>query len=179
MPVGVKALDPLDDSNSLTDLTRSMHHMQPLPAQSASADSPPLQPAAHGPLVQLMHNITKVTAESATTAEGSATGVRGDDSVEADEAVNHAARVSLAHPQGFEDEADLGGLLSTNEQGLLQHLEGEMLSKHHTQDCMSEGHAHGYSAAEDQGSEVDGWSGPSRHDTIPICSAQDFFKGRG
>lgn len=177
MPVGVKALDPLDDSNSLTDLTRSMHHMQPLPAQSASADSSVLQPAAHGPLVQLMHNIAKATAESGTTAEGSATDGGGDDSVGAD--INHAAGVSLAHPLDFEGEAELGGLPSADVEASQQCLKDETSSRHHAQGHTSAGHARGNSAAGDQASEVDGRSGLSRHDDMPIGSAQDFFRGRG
>lgn len=157
--------------------------MQPSLAQSASAASSSVQPAAHGPLVQLMHSITKATgsAESAATAEGSATnlGLENGRSVQADETVNLAAGVSLAHPQDYEGEADLGGPPSTDEGASSQHCKGETLPGHRAQVQGSAGYAQGLIATRDQASEVDGGSELSRHDTIPICSAQDFFKGRG
>ena len=184
LDVGIKPLDPLDDSNSLSDLARSMHHMQPSPAQSASAASSSVQPAAHGPLVQLMHSIAKVSgaAEPAATSEGIATDMEQEDgnrTVGADETVNLAAGVSLAHPQDFEEEADLGGPLGTDEGPSSQHCKGGTLPVHGAQVCGSAGYAQGQVAARDKASEVDGGSELSRHDTIPIRSAQDFFQGRG
>lgn len=183
---GIRPLDPLDDSNSLSDLARSMHHMQPSPAQSASADSSSMQPAANGPLVQLMHSIAKATgsAECAATAEGGATdlGVEvGNRIVQADEAVNHAAGVSLAQPQDFEEEEALGGPISTDEGASVRHLKGEILLQRRAHGQIPAAHAQGHSAAEEQASEVGG--GRSRHDDvdrdIPVCSAQDFFKRQG
>ena len=134
-----------------------------------------------------MHSITKATgsAESAATAEGSATDLGVEDSSrivkadEVDEGINHAARVSLAQPQGFEEEADLGGPPSTDEGASLQHLKGKALPKHHVQGQISAGYAQGHSAADDHATDVDGGSGLSRRDDIPVCTAQDFFKGRG
>ncbi|KAL3146030.1 hypothetical protein ABBQ38_015385 [Trebouxia sp. C0009 RCD-2024] len=95
---GMRPLDPLDDSNSLSDLARSMHHMQPFPAQSASDEAA----STHGPLVQLMHNISKVTGSA-----GSAVVAAGEDVNTSDgEVVNHAATVSLGRPQGLEEMAE-------------------------------------------------------------------------
>lgn len=172
--VGVQPLDPLDDSNSLSDLARSMHHTQPSSAQSATADSSSVQHAAHGPLVQLMQSITKATAssESAATAEGSTTDLRvdnGNGGVGLDEAVNHAAGVSLALPRELDEEAALDSPHSTAEGASLQHPTGKTLPQHH---------ALGHVSAGDEVSELDG-SWQSRQDDIAICSAQDFFKGQG
>lgn len=168
----MQPLDPLDDSNSLSDLARSMHHMQPSSAQLATADSSSVQHAAHGPLVQLMQSITKATAssESAATAEGSVTDLEnGHGCVRVDEAVNHAAGVSLALPRELDEEAALDRPHSTGEGASLQHPIGETLPQHHRL---------GHVSAGDEVSALDG-SWQSRQNDITISSAQDFFKGQG
>lgn len=147
--------------------------MQPSPAQSASAESASVQLAAHGPLVQLMHSISKATV-SAATADASATDHRGDD-VEAndgaDEAVNYAAAVSLAHQQDSQDfdeeEDDIG---SAVEGAAVQRVTDEVLPDHHLHSDTSAGHH----VSEH---EVDG--GQSRPDITTISTAQEFFKTRG
>ena len=145
--------------------------MQPSPAQSASAESASVQLAAHGPLVQLMHSISKATG-SAATADASATDHRRDEADDgADEAVNYAAAVSLAHQQDSQDfdeeEDDIG---SAVEGAAVQRVTDEVLPDHHLQSDTSAGHH----VSEH---EVDG--GQSRPDITTISSAQEFFKTRG
>lgn len=146
--------------------------MQPSSAQSAAADSSSAQHAAHGPLVQLMQSITKATGSTAATAEGSTADLgmnNGNGSVGLDEAVNHAAGVSLALPRELDEEAALDGPHSTDEGASLQHPRGETLPKHH---------ALGHVPAGDEVSALDGSWQPRQND-ITISSAQDFFKGQG
>ena len=62
------ALDPLDESNSLSDLTRSLQDLpslaQSAPDQPSSADTSLVQ---RGPLVKLMHSL--VSTQSGTSAQ--------------------------------------------------------------------------------------------------------------
>lgn len=152
---GMGPLDPLDDSNSLSDLARSMHHVQPFPAQSASDESA----STHGPLVQLMHNISKITGPTGPAV--------GDDVTTGDaEVVNHAATVSLGRPQGLEEAA--GSVPDPDSGAAMQHANGGPLSVHLLQSLI---------AGEQSGNrQNDGENGVT---SIAGSSAQDFFKGRG
>lgn len=154
----MRPLDPLDDSNSLSDLARSMHHMQPFPAQSASDEAA----STHGPLVQLMHNISKVTGSA-----GSAVVAAGEDVNTSDgEVVNHAATVSLGRPQGLEEMA--GSVPDPDAGAAMQHAHGESLSEHPLQSLVTDGDPIN-GQENDEGGVL----------SVAGSSAQDFFKGRG
>lgn len=151
----MRPLDPLDDSNSLSDLARSMHHIQLSPAQSAFNESA----LTHGPLVQLMHNISKTTGSAGPAATATDTAGDGADASEW-EAVNHAATVSLAHPPGLDEQADSlpdadAGASMQQASGTVQRLVTPALS-----------------VSEQQGDN-------SAVSNMAGNSAQDFFRRRG
>ena len=80
-----QALDPLDTTNSLSDLTRSLYSPPPAPPQSStSTQSPTADSAQHGPLVQMMHSIVNRSSSSSARAadkaqESAQTGSNGSD----------------------------------------------------------------------------------------------------
>ena len=72
-PAGIianQALDPLDTTNSLSDLTRSLYSppTPALPQSSAPTQSPAADSTQHGPLVQMMHSIVNRSGSSSAQA---------------------------------------------------------------------------------------------------------------
>ena len=169
---GSTLLDPLDDSNSLSDLARSLHMVQPFPPQSASADSAhaesaSTQLAAHGPLVQLMHRITKpADSQQAAAADAEA----ADGGVAHAEAVSHAAAVSLSQSHHVEEESEV--LPANNEQASAQST------------CIAEQQDHLETRLQSHGlcdtpKQAGGNAPQPSEDDISSSSAQDFFIGQG
>ncbi len=80
-----QALDPLDTTNSLSDLTRSLYSSTPsLPQSSIPTQPPAADSTQHGPLVQMMHSIVNRSGSSSAQAadkaqEGAQKGSDGSD----------------------------------------------------------------------------------------------------
>ena len=175
---GSKALDPLDNSNSLSDLAQSLMPHQPLqpsPLLSQHDESAPAEPAAHGPLVQLMHTITKPT--DASQAAASATpGIQAN--LDDGEAVNHAAAVSLAQPPQLQEEGEaVGASVNCAETNLVQHVGDDVNVQQHSHDGL---HSYGSGYVMNQsGMHEDLMSQQAKQDNVVGSSAQDFFRGQG
>ncbi|KAA6417880.1 MAG: hypothetical protein FRX49_12178, partial [Trebouxia sp. A1-2] len=68
-----KAFDPLNNTNSLSDLTRSLYSLPPsLPQSSIPTQVPTADSIQHGPLVQTMHSIVNRSGSSSAQAAGKA-----------------------------------------------------------------------------------------------------------
>jgi len=105
-----QALDPLDNTNSLSDLTRSLCslpaslHQSPAPTQLTTADT-----TQHGPLVQMMHSIVNRSGSSSAQPagkgqEGAQKGSHGSDC-----AVNSTSSSAPAASEGgASSQADAG-----------------------------------------------------------------------
>lgn len=105
----MQALDPMDDSHSLSDLTRNVYAMQPSDAQSASDQSTSPETVRNGPLVQLMQSIVTGSRDTAQATHQATNSVSTDG--EGTEGNASMADDSLLAQQPAENDEDMNAEL--------------------------------------------------------------------